>query len=104
MQNRHTAGLVIGSDEDQSLTIGQDWWDEILATPLPEDAELYCTTTAMIRYARGVALAATGRVDIMVDPLINSWDAAPLLPIMQEAWLGEDEGGHARARLTALSN
>ena len=38
-------------------------WDEILAAPLPHDAELYCTTTAMILYARGVALAATGRVD-----------------------------------------
>jgi len=37
-------------------------WDEILATPLPEDAELYCVTTAMIHYAKGVALAATGHV------------------------------------------
>ena len=35
-------------------------WDEILAAPLPHDAELYCTTTAMILYSRGVALAATG--------------------------------------------
>ena len=38
-------------------------WDEIIATELPEDAELFCTTTAMIRYARGVALAASGRVE-----------------------------------------
>jgi len=38
-------------------------WQEIIDTPLPADRELYCVTTAMIHYARGVALAATGRVD-----------------------------------------
>ncbi|MGI9658711.1 MAG: hypothetical protein ACR2OD_07375 [Gaiellaceae bacterium] len=38
-------------------------WDEIIATELPDDEELFCVTTAMIRYAKGVALAATGRVD-----------------------------------------
>ncbi len=37
-------------------------WDELIATPLPADPELYCTTTAMTHYARGVALAATGQV------------------------------------------
>jgi fructose-1,6-bisphosphatase/inositol monophosphatase family enzyme len=28
---------------------------------------------------------ATGRVDVMADPIMNVWDAAPLLPILQEA-------------------
>ena len=37
-------------------------WDALIATPLPADPELYCTTTAMTHYARGVALAATGQV------------------------------------------
>ena len=37
-------------------------WDELIATPLPADPNLYCTTTAMTHYARGVALAATGQV------------------------------------------
>jgi tetratricopeptide (TPR) repeat protein len=37
-------------------------WDEILAEPLPADPGLYSVTTALIRYARGVALAATARV------------------------------------------
>jgi tetratricopeptide (TPR) repeat protein len=37
-------------------------WADILALPLPEDRELYSVTTAMLHYARGVALAATGRV------------------------------------------
>jgi tetratricopeptide (TPR) repeat protein len=38
-------------------------WSEILDLPLPDDPELYCVTTAMLHHARGVALAATGRVD-----------------------------------------
>ncbi len=37
-------------------------WDEILAQPLPDDADLYCVTTAMMRYARTVAMAASGDV------------------------------------------
>jgi hypothetical protein len=38
-------------------------WQELIDTPLPGDRDLYCTTTALIHYARGVALAATGRLD-----------------------------------------
>ena len=38
-------------------------WCEILEQPLPQDPELYCVTTTSIRYARGVAYAATGRVE-----------------------------------------
>ncbi|UFR00292.1 hypothetical protein KBP30_03450 [Streptomyces sp. Go40/10] len=37
-------------------------WEDVLRLALPADAELYCVTTAMLRYARGVALAATGRI------------------------------------------
>lgn len=37
-------------------------WEAILAEPLPGDPELYCVTTAMAHYARGIAYAATGRV------------------------------------------
>jgi len=37
-------------------------WAEIIAQPLPEDPELYCTTTAMMHYAKAVAHAATGNV------------------------------------------
>lgn len=36
----------------------------------------------------GYALVATGRAEIMLDPVMNAWDVAPLLPILQEA------GGH----------
>ncbi|MFC7896063.1 hypothetical protein [Streptomyces sp. NPDC057381] len=38
-------------------------WADILGLPLPTDQRLYCVTTAMLHYARGVALSATGRVD-----------------------------------------
>ncbi|QZT54410.1 tetratricopeptide repeat protein [Mycolicibacterium austroafricanum] len=38
-------------------------WDELIATPLPDDPQLYCTTTATIHYGRGVAHAASGHLD-----------------------------------------
>lgn len=37
-------------------------WQDILATPLPQDPTLYCVTTAMLHYAKGVAFAACGQV------------------------------------------
>ncbi len=37
-------------------------WADIIAAPLPADPDLYCVTTAMMHYAKGVALAATGQV------------------------------------------
>ena len=37
-------------------------WREIIAQELPEDRELYCTTTAMMHYAKGVAHAALGEI------------------------------------------
>ena len=37
-------------------------WQEIIAEPLPADPELFCVTTALIHYAKGVALAASARV------------------------------------------
>lgn len=36
----------------------------------------------------GHLLVATGRADLMIDPVMSIWDTAPLLPILQEA------GGH----------
>jgi len=51
----------------------------------------------------GHVLVATGRADIMLDPIMNVWDCAPLLPIVEEAggtftdWQGERtiRGGNA---------
>jgi histidinol-phosphatase len=72
-----------------------------------EDALLLCTDfTACARYGFGKAaellqarakasrtwgdcygyvLVATGRADVMLDPVMNLWDCAALLPIMEEA-------------------
>ena len=38
-------------------------WTDILAQAFPEDQDLYCVTTAMIRYARTVALANLHRIE-----------------------------------------
>lgn len=38
-------------------------WEDIVATPMPDDPELYSVTTAMTHYAKGIAFAALGRVD-----------------------------------------
>ncbi len=38
-------------------------WAEIIELELPKDTDLYCVTTAMTHYAKGVALAATGEVE-----------------------------------------
>lgn len=37
-------------------------WHDILGLPLPQDKDLYCVTTAMIYYARAIALASLDRV------------------------------------------
>jgi tetratricopeptide (TPR) repeat protein len=37
-------------------------WKEIIAEPLPKDKKLYCTTTAMLHYAKAVAQAASGNI------------------------------------------
>jgi tetratricopeptide (TPR) repeat protein len=38
-------------------------WEEILNLELPTNQALYCSTTTMTHYAKGVALAAMGRTD-----------------------------------------
>ncbi|RMF99459.1 MAG: inositol monophosphatase, partial [Planctomycetota bacterium] len=53
----------------------------------------------------GYLLVATGRVDVAIDPLLNPWDAAALLPVIEEAggrstdWTGAAtfEGGNGLA-------
>src|SRR5258705_847444 len=37
-------------------------WDELIAQPLPEDVDLYCSTATTIHYGRGVAHAAKGQL------------------------------------------
>jgi len=60
----------------------------------------------------GYLLVATGRAEVMVDPILAAWDAAALVPIVEEAggafsdWRGERSftGGSAIATNTALAD
>lgn len=68
-----------------------------------ERSDAFCAITSKAKVTRGWgdcyghALVATGRADIMLDPRMNPWDCAPILPIMQEAgghyvtWKGEPD-------------
>ena len=42
-------------------------WEDILALELPTDRQLFCVTTAFVLYGRGIALAASGRVQQAED-------------------------------------
>ena len=58
----------------------------------------------------GYVLVATGRADVMLDPVMNLWDCAALLPVIEEAggtftdWRGSRtvDGGNAIATNGAL--
>lgn len=56
-------------------------WDDLVALELPQDQSLYSVTTAMIHYGKGVAYAATGRIEEAAkerDLLSSSVDVVPL--------------------------
>jgi tetratricopeptide (TPR) repeat protein len=55
-------------------------WDEIVAEPLPGDPALYCVTTALCHYAKGVALAAGSRVAAAEDERRRFADARERVP------------------------
>ncbi|MCU0508822.1 MAG: histidinol phosphate phosphatase [Anaerolineae bacterium] len=60
--------------------------------------------------AFGYLLVATGRLEVMLDPIVNPWDCGPFVPILQEAggyfgdWNGHptNYGGRALATNAAL--
>ncbi len=71
------------------------------ATVATKRSDAYPRLAAATRLQRtwgdcyGYILVATGRAEIMLDPVINPWDCAPILPIVTEAggrfttWAGE---------------
>jgi tetratricopeptide (TPR) repeat protein len=61
-------------------------WQEIIDTPLPEDEELYCVTTAMTHYARGIAYAATGRIAEAEREQREFHRVAPTVPDTREVF------------------
>ncbi len=54
----------------------EDGWNRLAAA---------CDITRSWGDAYGHALVATGRAEIMVDPVLSPWDAAPFLTILAEA-------------------
>jgi histidinol phosphatase-like enzyme (inositol monophosphatase family) len=71
----------------------EDAWVQVtdfadLARRRPEFTERLLSKTYSCRTwgdAYGYLLVATGRVDAMIDPIMNIWDIAPLQPIITEA-------------------
>jgi histidinol-phosphatase len=67
----------------------------------PSALETYLRLQSAARLARtwgdgyGYMMVATGRAEVMIDPVMNLWDVAPLQPIIEEAggtftdWRGE---------------
>jgi tetratricopeptide (TPR) repeat protein len=55
-------------------------WQEIIDAPMPEDRDLYCVTTAMLHYAKGVAYAATSRVAEATEEQRRFEDAVARVP------------------------
>lgn len=53
--------------------------------------EAFAELTRSVRWARGFsdfwghALVASGRADVMVEPVVNVWDLAPLIVLVEEA-------------------
>lgn len=104
------------SDEvnlDQALVLTTDI-DSIERQGFAEGFQRLRTRSGMLRTwgdCYGHALVATGRAEIMLDPIMNVWDAAALKPIIDEAggvftsWSGESThtGGSAVATNAALA-
>lgn len=55
-------------------------WDDIIALELPADESLYAATTAIVHYAKGVAHAASGRVDEAESSRADFYLAASRVP------------------------
>jgi tetratricopeptide (TPR) repeat protein len=55
-------------------------WQDILALELPADAQLFCVTTAFVLYGRGIAFAATGRVQDARDAVAKFESALEKVP------------------------
>lgn len=55
--------------------------------------------------AYGYALCATGRVDLMLDPIVSSWDASPFPVILREAggYFGDWQGNETHLAGEALA-
>ena len=72
-----------------------DSFDERGASEAYKRLERDCWITRTWGDGYGYLLVATGRADVMIDPICNAWDVAAILPVVKEAggnftsWKGE---------------
>jgi histidinol-phosphatase len=55
------------------------------ARPVYDQLQAACRLTRTWGDAFGYLLVATGRADVVIDPVMNLWDAAALAPVIEEA-------------------
>lgn len=67
------------------LTSEVIWFDRTGRGPAYKAMESSARLTRTWGDAYGYALVATGRADVMVDPILSDWDAGPLLIVLEEA-------------------
>jgi histidinol phosphatase-like enzyme (inositol monophosphatase family) len=60
-------------------------FDEINRRDAYERLEAACRLTRTWGDCFGYLMVATGRAEVMVDPVMNLWDASAVLPVIQEA-------------------
>ncbi|WP_417848561.1 histidinol-phosphatase [Thalassoglobus sp.] len=81
--------------ESLFLFTAVEGWQEIDQFELLGEFSAKCRLSRSWGDCYGHILVATGRADLMVDPLLAEWDAAALIPIVEEAggvfmdWKGE---------------
>ena len=88
-QNRLEDGLMVTSQVDNFVRRNADSAYREL------ESEAYVTRTWGDGY--GYLLVATGRAEVMVDPIVNPWDVAAVAPVIEEAggrfssWSGQND-------------
>ncbi|MEE2844578.1 MAG: histidinol-phosphatase [Planctomycetota bacterium] len=60
-------------------------YDECNRRQVFRDIEQQASITRTWGDAYGYLLVATGRAEVMIDPIFNVWDGAAILPVIQEA-------------------
>jgi histidinol phosphatase-like enzyme (inositol monophosphatase family) len=87
-QVARTKAEVSPVSEMKSALFCTTWMQSFVATDRVDVFTRLCEATGVFRGwgdCYGYALVATGRAEIMVDPQLNVWDAAPMQVILEEA-------------------
>ncbi|MGA2031889.1 MAG: histidinol-phosphatase [Thermoguttaceae bacterium] len=67
------------------VTTAVKTFDEIGCTAVYQRLQASAALTRTWGDCYGYLLVATGRAEVMVDPVVSLWDLGPLLPILEEA-------------------